>query len=110
MMCAYALRRKSSCAGSSGSRFLGQVEAELPKLGALVGEKAVKRVVEHCRYQISHDRTPWPQAAVLCESPPAWPKTSLGLSLGLRPQLDQLTVWDSRESELDPADIDSGKH
>ncbi len=27
----------------------GQVEADLPKLGALVGEKAVERLVEHCR-------------------------------------------------------------
>ena len=52
MMCAYALWRKSSCAGSSGSRFSGRLEAELPKLGALVGEKAVERVVEHRRYQL----------------------------------------------------------
>src|SRR4051812_17504371 len=34
-----------------------QVEAELPKLGALVGEKPVERVVEHRRYQPPHDQT-----------------------------------------------------
>jgi hypothetical protein len=36
----------------------GQVEAELPKLGALVGEKAVERVVEHCRDELPHDQHP----------------------------------------------------
>jgi hypothetical protein len=46
---------------------------------------------------------------VLRESPPAWPKTSLRLSLGLRPPTQPLTVWDSGEAELDLADIDSGK-
>jgi hypothetical protein len=39
-----------------GLTVFGQVEAELPKLGALVGEKAVERVVEHCRYQLPHDQ------------------------------------------------------
>jgi hypothetical protein len=36
----------------------GQVEAELPKLGALVGEKAVERVVEHCRDELPHEQHP----------------------------------------------------
>src|SRR5215216_5460709 len=40
-----------------GLTVFGQVEAELPKLGALVGEKAVERVVEHRRYQLPHDQT-----------------------------------------------------
>src|SRR5436190_845814 len=39
-----------------GLTVFGQAEAELPKLGALVGEKAVDRVVEHCRYELPHDR------------------------------------------------------
>jgi hypothetical protein len=39
-----------------GLTVFGQVEAELPKLGALVGEKAVERVVEHGRYQLPHDQ------------------------------------------------------
>ena len=39
-----------------GLTVFGQVEAELPKLGALVGEKAVERVVEHRRYQLPHDQ------------------------------------------------------
>src|SRR5215470_8486889 len=55
MMCAYALWRKSGCAGSSGSRF-EQAEAERPELGALVGEKAVEKIVEHCRYQLPLDQ------------------------------------------------------
>src|SRR5438093_7782525 len=40
-----------------GLTVFGQVEAELPKLGALVGEKAVERVVEHRRYELPHDQT-----------------------------------------------------
>ena len=40
-----------------GLTVFGQVESELPKLGALVGEKAVERVVEHRRYQLPHDQT-----------------------------------------------------
>jgi hypothetical protein len=32
----------------------GQVEAEVPKIGALVGEKAVERVVEDRRYKLPH--------------------------------------------------------
>src|SRR4029450_4012379 len=40
-----------------GITVFGQVEAELPKLGALVGEKPVERVVEHRRYQLPHDQT-----------------------------------------------------
>jgi hypothetical protein len=39
-----------------GLTIFGQVEAELPKLGALVGEKAVERVVEHRRYKLPHDQ------------------------------------------------------
>jgi len=35
----------------------GLVEAELPKFRALVGEKAVERVVEHRRDQLPHDRS-----------------------------------------------------
>src|SRR4029434_5192818 len=42
-----------------GLTVFGQVEAELPKLGALVGEKAVERVVEHRRYQLPHDQNSW---------------------------------------------------
>ncbi len=34
----------------------GQAEAELPVLGALVGEKTVERVHEHPRNQLPHDR------------------------------------------------------
>src|SRR6266567_8582928 len=34
----------------------GQAEAELPVLGALVGEKAVERVHEHPRNQLPHDQ------------------------------------------------------
>jgi len=34
----------------------GLVEAELPEVGALVGEKAIQRVVEHRRNQLPHDR------------------------------------------------------
>src|ERR671911_468117 len=41
----------------AGLTVLGQAEAELPKVGALVGEKAVERVVEHRRYQLPHDQT-----------------------------------------------------
>ena len=37
-----------------GLTVFGQVEAELPELGALVGEKAVERVVEHRRDQLPH--------------------------------------------------------
>jgi hypothetical protein len=40
-----------------GLAVFGQVEAELPKLGALVGKKAVERLVEHRRYQLPHDQT-----------------------------------------------------
>src|SRR3954447_23326408 len=39
-----------------GLTVFGQVEAELPKLGALVGQKAVERVVEHRCYQLPHDQ------------------------------------------------------
>src|SRR5215470_1486454 len=39
-----------------GLTVFGQGEAELPKLGALVGEKAVEGIVEHCRYQLPHDQ------------------------------------------------------
>src|SRR6185312_1369068 len=39
-----------------GLTVFGQAEAERPKLGALVGEKAVEGVVEHCRYQLPHDQ------------------------------------------------------
>src|SRR6476659_323035 len=42
--------------GVVGLTVLGQAEAELPEVGALVGEKAVERVVEHRRYQLPHDR------------------------------------------------------
>ena len=35
---------------------LGQAEAELPEVGALVGEEAVERVVEHRRYQLPHEQ------------------------------------------------------
>src|SRR5207248_9968360 len=38
-------------------RVLGQAEAELPVLGALVGEQAVERVHEHPRNQLPHDQT-----------------------------------------------------
>src|SRR5215211_1063040 len=43
-----------------------QVEAELPKLGALVGEKAVERVVEHRRYQLPHDQTSLVSGRLVC--------------------------------------------
>ena len=54
MTWAYAPRRKSRCAGSSGWLFSGLVEAEPPELGVLVGEQAVEGVVEHCRDELPH--------------------------------------------------------
>ena len=54
-MCASALLRTSRCAGSSGYGSRAG-EAELPEIGAFVGEKAVERVVEDRRYQPPHDQ------------------------------------------------------
>jgi len=39
-----------------GLDVLRQAEAELPEVGALVGEEAVERLVEHRRYQLPHDQ------------------------------------------------------
>jgi hypothetical protein len=52
--------------GVIGLTVFGQVEAELLVLGALVGEKAVERVVEHRRYQLPHDQTSLAAASVAC--------------------------------------------
>src|SRR5205823_4830695 len=51
------VREKTTLRPVVGLTVFGQVEAELPKLGALVGEKAVEGVVEHRCYQLPHDQT-----------------------------------------------------
>ena len=55
MMCASALW-KTSIFWLWAAGFDGQAEAELPVLGALVGEKAVQRVHERPRNQLPHDQ------------------------------------------------------
>src|SRR6516165_11385804 len=58
MTCAYALWRKVErlLVVVRAAVLVEQVEAELEVLGALVGEKAVERVVEHQRDQLPHDQ------------------------------------------------------
>jgi hypothetical protein len=46
----------------------------------------------------------------LRESPPEWPKASISLELDAGRRLSQLIVWDSGETELDLADLDTGVH
>ena len=46
----------------------------------------------------------------LRESPPEWPKASISLEIDGGRRLSQLIVWDSGETELDLADLDTGVH